>query len=149
MEANLLRDKLARLTIAVNQLIDELTPSAPDFQLRDACDHLVSSISYSFTCVSLDADGTLKKKQLSIVSEAPEMQGQLVSAHGMLAILEVLEGRGSREVIMRLLQITNLVSTLWIVIFFPTDTPVPCFMLTACALDSWSRPMQAFWRVSA
>ena len=38
------------------------------------------------------------------------MQGQLVSAHGMLAILEVLEGRGSREVIMRLLQIINLVS---------------------------------------
>jgi hypothetical protein len=29
----------------------------------------------------------------------------------MLAILEVLEGRGSREVIMRLLQIINLVST--------------------------------------
>jgi len=48
---------------------------------------------------------------LGIVSEAPEMQGQLVSAHGMLAILEVLEGRGSREVIMRLLQIINLVST--------------------------------------
>ena len=41
------------------------------------------------------------------------MQGQLVSAHGMLAILEVLEGRGSREVIMRLLQIINLVSTQW------------------------------------
>jgi hypothetical protein len=29
----------------VNQLIDELTPSAPDFQLRDACDQLVSSIA--------------------------------------------------------------------------------------------------------
>jgi hypothetical protein len=47
---------------------------------------------------------------LGILSDAPEMQGQLVSAHGMLAILEVLEGRGSREVIMRLLQIINLVS---------------------------------------
>ncbi|KAF8489636.1 kinase-like protein [Russula emetica] len=88
LEANLQRDKHARLTTAVNQLIDELTPSAPDFQLRDACDQL-----------------------LSIVSEAPEMQGQLVSAHGMLAILEVLEGRGSREVIMRLLQIINLLVT--------------------------------------
>ena len=48
---------------------------------------------------------------MGILSDAPEMQGQLVSAHGMLAILEVLEGRGSREVIMRLLQIINLVST--------------------------------------
>jgi hypothetical protein len=44
LEANLQRDKHARLTTAVNQLIDELTPSAPDFQLRDACDQLVSSI---------------------------------------------------------------------------------------------------------
>jgi hypothetical protein len=53
-----------------------------------------------------------KKKilKLSVMSDAPEMQSQLVSAHGMLAILEVLEGRGSREVIMRLLQIINLVS---------------------------------------
>lgn len=51
------------------------------------------------------------------MSDAPEMQGQLVSAHGMLAILEVLEGRGSREVIMRLLQIINLVSTPWGLVF--------------------------------
>ncbi|KAH9024811.1 kinase-like protein [Lactarius pseudohatsudake] len=88
LEANLQRDKYARLTTAVNQLIDELTPSAPDFQLRDACDQL-----------------------LSILSDAPEMQSQLVSAHGMLAILEVLEGRSSRDVIMRLLQIINLLVT--------------------------------------
>jgi hypothetical protein len=58
------------------------------------------------------------------------MQGQLVSAHGMLAILEVLEGRGSREVIMRLLQIINLVSTHWGLdfsfSFFPTSTPLLC-----------------------
>ena len=37
------------------------------------------------------------------------MQVQLVSSHGMLAILEVLEGRCSRDVIMKLLQIINLV----------------------------------------
>jgi len=43
LEANLQRDKFARLTNAVNLLIDELTPSAPDFQLRDACDQLVCS----------------------------------------------------------------------------------------------------------
>jgi hypothetical protein len=42
LEANLQRDKYARLTSAVNELIDELTPAAPDFQLRDACDQLVS-----------------------------------------------------------------------------------------------------------
>jgi len=42
LETNLQRDKHARLSSMVNQLIDELTPSAPDFQLRDACDQLVS-----------------------------------------------------------------------------------------------------------
>jgi hypothetical protein len=47
--------------------------------------------------------------QLNIMSENPEMQSQLVSSHGMLAILEVLEGRCSRDVIMKLLQIINLV----------------------------------------
>lgn len=35
------------------------------------------------------------------------MQPQLVSSHGMLAILEVLEGRASRDVTMKLLQIVN------------------------------------------
>ena len=42
LEANLQRDKYACLTTAVNLLIDELTPSAPDFQLWDACDQFVS-----------------------------------------------------------------------------------------------------------
>ena len=39
------------------------------------------------------------------------MQSQLVSAHGMLAILEVLESRTSRDVTLRLLQIINAVRT--------------------------------------
>lgn len=89
LEANLQRDKLARLTGLVNQMIDELTPSAPDFQLRDACDQLIG-----------------------ILLEVPEMQGQLVSAHGMLAILEVLEAKSSsRDVTTKLLRIINLLVT--------------------------------------
>ncbi|KAI0927507.1 hypothetical protein AcV5_008028 [Taiwanofungus camphoratus] len=88
LESNLQRDKYARLSSTVTQLIDELTPSAPDFQLRDACDQL-----------------------LNIVIDTPEMQSQLVSAHGMLAILEVLEGRSSRDVTLKLLQIVNALVT--------------------------------------
>ncbi|EGN91709.1 hypothetical protein SERLA73DRAFT_173393 [Serpula lacrymans var. lacrymans S7.3] len=88
LEANLQRDKHARLSNMVNQLIDELTPSAPDFQLREACDQLIN-----------------------IMTESPEMQIQLVSAHGMLAILEVLEARCSRDVVMKLLHIINLLVT--------------------------------------
>ncbi|PCH40431.1 kinase-like protein [Wolfiporia cocos MD-104 SS10] len=88
LESNVQRDKYARLSNIVTQLIDELTPSAPDFQLREACDQL-----------------------LAIMTDTPEMQPQLVSAHGMLAILEVLEGRASRDVTLRLLQIVNTLVT--------------------------------------
>ncbi|KAF9221524.1 hypothetical protein BS17DRAFT_809903 [Gyrodon lividus] len=88
LETNLQRDKHARLCSMVNQLIDELTPSAPDFQLRDACDQLIN-----------------------IMTENPEMLFQLVSSHGMLAILEVLEGKCSRDVLMKLLHIINLLVT--------------------------------------
>ncbi|KAF8631040.1 hypothetical protein AX15_002648 [Amanita polypyramis BW_CC] len=88
LESNLQRDKNARLCNLVNQLTDELTPSAPDFQLRDACDQL-----------------------LNILTDNPDMQVQLVSSHGMLAILEVLEGKCSREVTVGLLQIMNLLVT--------------------------------------
>lgn len=40
------------------------------------------------------------------------MQAQFVVHHGMLAILEVLEAKPSREVILRLLRIINLVRLL-------------------------------------
>ncbi|KIM28334.1 hypothetical protein M408DRAFT_140026 [Serendipita vermifera MAFF 305830] len=84
-ETNLLRDKHARLTAQMNQLIDDLTPNSADPTLRKACDQIVD-----------------------ILEETPDMQAQLVSAHGMLAILEVLESKPSRDVIIRLLEIINL-----------------------------------------
>ena len=62
----------------------------------------------------LNVDGVLVLTliQLNIIVETPEMQPQLVSSHGMLAILEVLEGRASRDVTLKLLQIVNeLVTT--------------------------------------
>jgi hypothetical protein len=47
--------------------------------------------------------------QLNIITDVPEMQSQFVVHHGMLAILEVLEAKPSRDVILRLLRIINLV----------------------------------------
>ncbi|KAF8746478.1 Serine/Threonine protein kinase, catalytic domain, partial [Rhizoctonia solani] len=88
LETNLNRDRHARLTASVNNLIDKLEPNAPDYQQREACDEL-----------------------LGIMTEAPEMQAQLVSSHGMLTILEVLESKPSRDVIIRLLKIINLLVT--------------------------------------
>ena len=40
------------------------------------------------------------------------MQGQMVSSHGLLAILEVLESKPARDVVLRLLQIVNLVCSI-------------------------------------
>ncbi|KAF7767933.1 hypothetical protein Agabi119p4_7176 [Agaricus bisporus var. burnettii] len=85
LDTNLQRDKHARLCNAVNQLVDELTPSAPEFQLQNACNQMIE-----------------------IMEENPEMQPQLVSSHGMLAILEVLEARRHRDVTVKLLQIVNM-----------------------------------------
>lgn len=118
LEANLQRDKYARLCNMVNGLIDQLTPSAPDFQLRDACDQLVRRIVYF---INAEPDSDLGCK-LGIMADTPEMQLQLVSSHGMLAILEVLEGKCSRDVSMRLLQIINLVSPFHLISLSDTNT---------------------------
>lgn len=52
------------------------------------------------------------------MTDTAEMQEQLVSAHGMLAILEVLEGRSSRDVTLKLLQMVNLVGTFLEIFWF-------------------------------
>jgi hypothetical protein len=71
------------------------------------------------------------------MTETPDMQVQLVSSHGMLAILEVLEGRCSRDVIMKLLQIINLVRY-----------QLPCTeMIELYIFCSWSRKTSAFLKV--
>ncbi|KAG8969493.1 hypothetical protein FRC03_002354, partial [Tulasnella sp. 419] len=88
LETNIVRDKHARLCSTVNNLIDELLPTAPAYALRDACDGL-----------------------LAVLEDAPEMMSQLVSSHGMLAIVDVLEANPTREVIMKLLKIINLLVT--------------------------------------
>ena len=81
---------------------------------------------------------------MGILSDAPEMQGQLVSAHGMLAILEVLEGRGSRDVIMQLLQIINLVSGFQVLDDLSSESRI----LIRLGLVSSSQMTRASWRVS-
>lgn len=56
LETNLQRDKYARLCNTVNQLVDELTPSAPDFQLRDACDQLVRILGHLLILFNIHRD---------------------------------------------------------------------------------------------
>ncbi|WVF69329.1 hypothetical protein IAT40_004105 [Kwoniella sp. CBS 6097] len=89
LEANLLRDKRATLCANVNKLVDGLVPHAQPSSLKDGCDEL-----------------------LSLLENTPPEMGlgaHFVSQHGLLAVLEVLESRLSREVAVRLLKLVNLI----------------------------------------
>ncbi|KAJ3981765.1 hypothetical protein F5890DRAFT_1417072 [Lentinula detonsa] len=95
LQTHIQRDKQARLSARVNALVDDLSfNAAREDRLRDVVWEL-----------------------LNIIVASPEMQIQLVSSHGMLAILEVLEDYQShflyppREIVLQLLRIVNLLVT--------------------------------------
>ncbi|KAJ9117782.1 hypothetical protein QFC20_000061 [Naganishia adeliensis] len=85
VEANLIRDKNAMICGSINRMIDDLQPSSPEEVLREASQGLLSLL-----------EGSL------------ELQDHFVVAHGMLAVLEVLETKPSRDVTLNLLGIVNM-----------------------------------------
>ncbi|ODN75633.1 STE/STE11/CDC15 protein kinase [Cryptococcus wingfieldii CBS 7118] len=89
MEANVVRDKRATLMAAVGRLIDGLDPHKSAFELKGVCDELLDLME----------------------NTTPEMglESHFVAHHGMMAVLEVLESRLSREVAVRLLRLVNLI----------------------------------------
>ncbi|OCF62357.1 STE/STE11/CDC15 protein kinase [Kwoniella mangroviensis CBS 10435] len=89
LEAILLRDKRATLHANVNKLVEGLTPNTPHGLLKDGCDELLSLLE----------------------NTSPEMglEAHFVAQHGMLAILEVLESRLTRDIAVRLLRLVNLI----------------------------------------
>ncbi|GHJ83897.1 hypothetical protein NliqN6_0299 [Naganishia liquefaciens] len=88
VEANLIRDKHAMLCGNINDMIEELQPSSPEDKLRKASQGL-----------------------LSVLDGSEELQDHFVFAHGMLAVLEVLEAKPSRDVTLNLLKIVNMAVT--------------------------------------
>ncbi|TYJ51976.1 hypothetical protein B9479_007421 [Cryptococcus floricola] len=89
MEANVVRDKRATLMAAVGRLIDGLDPHKSAFELKGVCDELLDLME----------------------NTTPEMglESHFVTHHGMMAVLEVLESRLSREVAVKLLRLVNLI----------------------------------------
>ncbi|KAJ9103878.1 hypothetical protein QFC21_002340 [Naganishia friedmannii] len=85
VEANLLRDKHAILCGKINDIIDDLQPTSHEEALRTASYELISLLEGSH-----------------------ELQDHFVTAHGMLAVLEVLEIKPSRDVTLNLLKIINM-----------------------------------------
>ncbi|KAL1998867.1 hypothetical protein VTN02DRAFT_5456 [Thermoascus thermophilus] len=86
LEANIARDKYARLRNQVEGLVSSLKTSQDDDFLADVSEQL-----------------------LAILFDLPDTKSVIISAHGMLPILEILETCRRRDVISNLLKIVNLI----------------------------------------
>lgn len=86
LEANIARDKYARLCLQVEGLVSSLKTT----QLEDDLDDISSQL-------------------MDVLLESPETRNTIIGAHGMLPILEVLETCKKREVILKLLKIVNAI----------------------------------------
>lgn len=86
LEANIARDKYARLRNQVEGQVSSLKTSQDDDRLAEISEQLVA-----------------------IFCDFPETKGIILSAHGMLPILEILETCRRRDVIFNLLKIVNAI----------------------------------------
>ncbi|KAH0613167.1 uncharacterized protein H6S33_009547 [Morchella sextelata] len=86
LEANIARDKYARLCIQVEALVGSLKETQSEEDLDDISSQL-----------------------MDVLLESPETRNTIIGAHGMLPILEVLETCKKREVILKLLKIVNAI----------------------------------------
>ena len=86
LEANVARDKYARLCTQVEGLVGSLKVSQADDMLAD-----------------------LSEQLLEVLSDLPDTKSVIISAHGMLPILEILENCRHRDVIFNLLKIVNVI----------------------------------------
>ena len=86
LEANVARDKYARLCTQVEALVSSLKVNQGDDMLSD-----------------------LSEELLEVLYDSPDTKSVIVSAHGMLPILEILESCKSRDTIFNLLRMVNLI----------------------------------------
>ncbi|KAI9811649.1 MAG: hypothetical protein M1827_005398 [Pycnora praestabilis] len=86
LEANIARDKYARLCTQVEGLVSSLKTSQPDEMLAE-----------------------LSEQLMEVLSESPEAKNVIISAHGMLPVLEILDTCRRRDVVLRLLKVVNTI----------------------------------------
>ena len=86
LEANVARDKYARLCTQVEALVGSLKINQADDTLAD-----------------------LSEELLEVLYDSPDTKGVIISAHGMLPILEILESCKRRDTIFNLLRTVNMV----------------------------------------
>ena len=106
LQANIARDKHARLCTLVEGLVSSLKVREEEDVLADLSEQLVRISCVS--CLSLHTNVI----QLDVLCEAEEAKGLIISAHGMLPILEILEPctvKSGQSTILRLLKVVNTV----------------------------------------
>lgn len=86
LETNVARDKYARLCTLVEGLVGSLKLSQPEDILAEIVDQL-----------------------MQVLYESPDIKSVIISAHGMLPILELLETCNRPPIILRLLKIVNMI----------------------------------------
>ncbi|KAI9678081.1 MAG: hypothetical protein M1817_006025 [Caeruleum heppii] len=86
LQANIARDKYARLCTQVESLVSSLKTSQTNDTLAE-----------------------LSEQLMDVLSESPDTKSVIISAHGMLPILEILETCSRRDVILRLLKTVNAI----------------------------------------
>ncbi|PWY97167.1 hypothetical protein BCV70DRAFT_71012 [Testicularia cyperi] len=86
LEANVARDQHARMCAFVTELVESLDPATAEDELLQVCE---------------DID--------QVLTDMPEMKAQLLSSHGALALIQMLEIAKGRELVTRLLGILNLI----------------------------------------
>ncbi|KAL8766462.1 MAG: hypothetical protein Q9209_006756 [Squamulea sp. 1 TL-2023] len=86
LETNVARDKYARLCTQVEGLVGSLKVSQAEDTLAD-----------------------LSERLLEVLCDVPETKGVIISAHGMLPILEILETARHRDIVFNLLRIVNVI----------------------------------------
>lgn len=86
LEANVARDKYARLCTQVEGLVSSLKTSQ-----------------------AIDTLADLSEQLFQILRDSPDTKSVIISAHGMLPILEILETCGHRDILFHLLKIVNTI----------------------------------------
>ncbi|KAI9798306.1 MAG: hypothetical protein M1833_004878 [Piccolia ochrophora] len=86
LQANIARDMYARLCTQVESLVSSLKTSQSDDTLAE-----------------------LSERLMDVLSESPDTKDVIISAHGMLPILEILDTCTRRDVVLRLLKVVNAI----------------------------------------
>jgi hypothetical protein len=107
LEANIARDRHARLAERVEDLVRSLKTTEGDDALAEFSEDLVRMLYQA-------AGSSANMLQLALLWENSEVKNLIISAHGLLPILEILEPctvKSRQYMILQLLKVVNAVSS--------------------------------------